>query len=452
MNSYFYKNSTFKFLTFPDPYPSIPFLYAIKDMKGTTILPRKFGELAAASVYFQALDMDTSRLRPVYEESSFDTDPDGTIHYYKVTIDGSYVRATYGMGDFVKATRPDGSEIFFHYSQVFQPTRAAHQQLGITAQVLAIAYQNANRQMATLSEFIREAEMVNARIERFRSFFNDLSAMASGCDLAAPHMVLPFVQEQLTTLESLGITSPVGTLATRGLPQLYARVVRPDLWWDGYKWEFFFIDVDADGRSFENVVHEDRVCYGRFEKPKDPPDYDLEAYSGDMEAMGKTFDGDAWNKAVESSHALKTQHEKRWLVGGFIPAAYYRCVFKDDGKITYEHVCGGQDNGTVDKVYELFQNEVGECQKSVRPYFVGTARKTLENIRETGEGGYITGVETQEVLGAVQAGIDYSSNRLQGIVTQVAAMNNEMEQGFAIATAIIEASGESRRRGLSNMR
>jgi hypothetical protein len=418
-----------------------------------TILPKKFSELAAASVYHQLPNIDVMQLHPAYEESSFDTDADGTIHYYKAMIDGSFVRAGCNGGDFVKATTPNGEEVFFHYSQVFQPTQAAQKKMGITAQVLAVAYQNTTRQMAILSEFVREAETLNASIEQFRRVFNGLSTLCTGCDFASPRMVLPVAREQLEALENLKITLPVGELATRGLPQLYARVIQPDLWWDGYKWEFFFIDADADGKLFKNVVHEDRVCYGRFGSPSDSPKYDLAAYINSAETMGKTFGEKAHGLSVakESADVFDTRHHERWY-GGFTPTVYYRCVFKDDGQIAYEHVCGGKSNGSSDRVYELFENGIGRCEKKVSPYFCGAVRKTLKQIQKSGESGYITGAETQEILGTVQTSIDYSNNRLQGIVTQVAAMNNEMEQSFGVATATIEATGENRRRVLSNAR
>jgi hypothetical protein len=451
-SDYFYKNSTFKFLTFASPCLSMRVFLFQQNMGNISILPRKFSELAAASVYCQALNEDASWLCPVYGESSFDVGHDGTIHYYRAMVDGSYVRAEYGGGDFLRVVMPDGEEVFFHYSQVFQPTRAAQKRIGTTAQVLAIAYQNANRQMAILSEFIREAEMLNADIERFRKVFNDFSAMGTNCDLAAPRMVVAVVPEQLTALEGLKMASPIRTLATSGLPQLYARVIRPDLWWKGYKWEFFFIDVDADGKLFENVIHVANVCYGRFEKPNDPPDYDLEAYAMDVAAIGKAFGDGVQSVAAEGSYALKTQYLERQLIGGFIPAVYYRCPFKDGGKITYEHLVGGRDSDAIDAVYEPFRRGVGERQRDVKPYFFGAVQKNLEQISKSGENSFITGEQVQGILGAVQAGIDYGGNRLNSVVTQVGAVNNEMQQSFAISTAAIEVIGEGKRRGLSNMR
>jgi hypothetical protein len=257
----------------------------------------------------------------------------------------------------------------------------------------------------------------------------------------------------LEALEDLGITSPIGSLATQSLPQLYARVVHPDLWWNGYKWEFFFIDRDADGKLFENVVHEERICYGRFGKPTDPPDYDLAAYTGSVEVLEKAFGGWASSGAATGdSYPFKTWYRERQLIGGFIPAVYYRCVFADDGKIVYEHVCGGRDNGAIDKVYELFKNGVGDCRKDAKPYSFGAARKTLDELRKSGEDGYLTGEEIQKYLGTLQSGIDYTNNRLHSVVTQVAALHGEMEQSFAVATAIIETTGESRRRVLTNAR
>ncbi|MDR0727510.1 MAG: hypothetical protein LBF26_01270 [Puniceicoccales bacterium] len=420
-------------------------------MNRVTAVPKKFNELATASVYCQLLNGDVQLLRPVYDASFFDVDLDGAIRYYKMTVDGSYVRAGCEGGDFVKAILPSGEEVFFHYSQVFQPTREVQSQMGITTQVLAVAYQNANRQMAIMSEFVREAEKINADISRFRDIFNDLSTLCSGCDPASPRMALPFAQGQLEALEKLKITSPIGALHTRSLPQLYARVIQPDWWWRGYEWEFFFIDVDENGKLFKNVVHEDRVCYGRFGKPNDPPEYDLAAYMDDAEAKGKPFTGESRDLPEDGSDTFDTLHHERWY-GGFTPSVYYRCVFMDDGRIAYEHVCGGKNNGAVDKVYELFAHGVGRFEKNVKPYFCGAIRKTLEEIRKSGENGYITEAETQKILGTVQTSIDYGNNRLQGVITRVTAVNNEMEQSFAVATATIEATGEVRRRVLSNAR
>jgi hypothetical protein len=319
-------------------------------------------------------------------------------------------------------------------------------------QVLVVAYQNANRQMAVLSEFIREAEMLNASIERFRSVFNALSNLYTGYDLAAPQMVLPFEPKQVTAMENLRMTSPIGTFATQNLPQLYVRVVEPDFWWNGYKWEFFFIDVDSEGKFFENVVHEDHVCYGRFEKACDPPAYDLETYASAVKAMEGAAGGKAWQEAGETSYAFKTRHQERWLRGGFTPAVYYRCAFNASGEIAYEHVFGGVGGGAIEKVYELFANGVSESQKCVAPNFFGAVRKTLEEIRKRGADCYIMGAEIQAILDTLRANIDYIGNSLQGVVTQVAVANNDMEQSFAVATSIIEAAGEGQRRTMSSVR
>lgn len=411
-------------------------------------MPENFNDLAKASVYCTALGLESERLRPAYKD--FDITANGTIRYYRITADGSYVRAQNGAGDFLRAVTADGREVFLHYSQAFQPTQAEQQKIGITMQVLSVAYQNANQQMAILSEFIREAEVLNSIIERFQSVFNSLSNLYAGCNPANPHMVLPFEQKQLTALEDLKMPSAVGTFATHGLPQLYARVIEPDLWWNGHKWEFFFIDVDSDGNPFENVVHETKVCYGRFGSPNDPPDYKLESYTSSVERMEKSFGSDAQNSPDAESYAFKTWYQKRWWSDAFTRAIYFRCTFKSDGKVVYEPFCGGRADVDITEVYKIFAHGVSEHQKAVGRDFFGVIQKKFEEIIKDDKRCYITGAKIQEILDAVRLSIDCNSSLLQETIIRVGAVNNDMEQCFSVATSTIEATGEGRRRTLAN--
>ncbi|MDR1456831.1 MAG: hypothetical protein LBI34_02120 [Puniceicoccales bacterium] len=422
-------------------------------MENGTILPRKFNEFAVVSVYYQLLGGKTVLLHPVYSMDRFDAAPDGTMYYYRVTIDGSYVRTTYGDGDFVKAISPDGEEIFFHYTQVFRPTHAAQKRMGITAQVLAVAFQNTNRQIAKLRGFIREAEKINATIERLRNFFNDISSLCTSYDPANRRMVVPFANGQMEILEKLKVPSPIAALHTRSLPQLYARVIQPDLWWQGYKWEFFFIDVGSDGKPFKNVVHETRIYYDRSDKTNVQPNYDLGEYTNKLKATEGAFVGKNSNKSGtgNDSDVFDTRHHHHWY-GGSAAAIYYRCVFTDEGKIAYEPVCGGGDNNTVDKAYEILENGVGKCKKNVKPYFCGADIKGLAEIVTSGKDGYITFEEAQALRDTMRASIDHDNNHLQGLTTLIAAVNNDLEQSFSVATAAVEASGEGRRRTAANAR
>jgi hypothetical protein len=422
-------------------------------MTDGALLPRYFKDLATASVYYQLIGREQSQLEPVLEECCFDCDSDGCIHYYKTTSMGTYVRAEYPLGDFLKATLPDGRQIYFHYSQVFSPTAEAQKRMGVLTRILGIAYQNANRQMALMTEFVREAEMINTTIEKFQKVFSDLTAMAVNYDLATQEMVQLFAPGQLKAFDALKITSPISSLRTRCLPQLYVRVTQPDLWWNGYLWEFFFIDVGGDGKLFKNIVHEKRVCYGRFGEPSEPPEYKVENYVDHPRIKEKTDNMDRLNGALltQKSEAFDTNHHRRWY-GGFTPSVYFKCIFTDEGQVAYEHLYGGKNNGESEKVYEIFENGISGSKSDVKPVLCGAERQSLDQIKQEGKDSFITATEVQKILDTLQMTMSCHNNQLQEIIMEVNAIHGEMEQSFGTATAVIEAFGETKRRVTTNLR
>jgi hypothetical protein len=140
--------------------------------------PLNFNDFKAASVYYELLDCNPANLQAIYPESQFEKKNDGAMAYYNVTTNGSYVRADGNRGEFVKLTRPDGREVFFHYSQVFGPTLTAQKKMNTLAYVLGATYQNTYRQMAMLNDLINEAAALN---ESMRGFNDILLRIRGKC-------------------------------------------------------------------------------------------------------------------------------------------------------------------------------------------------------------------------------------------------------------------------------
>ncbi|MDR2341361.1 MAG: hypothetical protein LBD72_03490, partial [Puniceicoccales bacterium] len=148
--------------------------------------PLNFADLKAASVYYEILNCDPTKLRSIALEERFEKNIDGTMVYYNIFSNGGYARARGNCGEFVKMTTDDGREVFLHFSQVFGPTWAARQKMDTLAYVLGATYQNTHRQMAMLNDLINEAAALNESMRKFNDIYSSFAANALNYDSSAP--------------------------------------------------------------------------------------------------------------------------------------------------------------------------------------------------------------------------------------------------------------------------
>jgi hypothetical protein len=414
--------------------------------------PLSFGDLMAASVYYEILGCDPGNLQPVCPEAQFETTGDGAIMaYYSFTANGSYVRAASNHGEFVKMTRADdGQEVFLHYSQVFCPTLAARRRMSTMAYVLGVAYQSTYRQMAMLNDLINEAAALNDAIRKLNNIFHSLATTAANYNSGLTNQILRIDPKLLQLYIDNGLQFPVNRICKGMLPQLYA-VVRKHNAGEArtiyHNIDIFFIKNTPSGPEPFNLW--EHTLYTAGNNPKPNPVHTLAeclahseiAFIIDTpEAMERYFA--TTGKVTLTSTSSNNGH------------FYAKCSFDSSDNMIYNNFFGAipDSDGNID-ITRAWEIETHYAQKEVdAAASCQSIPATQEEVLSGSVIGYFSQREANAFLDQARIAIDQRNNKLSGVSTMINTCNQELQQNYAVATATTEASSEVQQKTARNIR
>jgi hypothetical protein len=411
----------------------------------TVSSPLHFRELKAASVYYEILGCNPSNLQAVSPEARFEKNVDDTMVYYRVTANGSYVRADNTRGEFVKMTTDDGADVFLHYSQVFGPTAAARRRMNTLTYVLGVTYQNAARQMATLNDLINEAAALNEAMRKFNDIYYSFATNAINYDSGMTNQILRISSELLKIYIDNGLQIPLNRICGGAAPQLYAEIRHHT---ESYSqkfyldWKIFYIDSSSNQHT---VFTRNDIDYGDGgENSIPPPAYTLNEYLG---SLGGMMNDEAAMRAQFSTTA-------KYTITSVVNEKFYAiCSFESSGAMKYDYLLGLSDQNAKNLSKSPDRARIVAATKEVDVSASCYSRPvSLDEVLNANQNGYFRQVEANAFLDQIRITIDQLSNELSGVSTMIGVHNQEMQHGYGVATATVEASEEAQQKTARNIR
>jgi hypothetical protein len=408
--------------------------------------PLDFDDLKAASVYFEILGCNPHDLQPVSRKIQFEQNPDGTVVYYRITANGSYVRADGTRGEFVKMTTDDGRDVFLHYSQVFGPTVQARKRMGTLAYILGVTYQNAYRQMAMLNDLINEAAALNEAMRNLNDVFYSFAANAANYDSSFVNQMLPIDPALLRRYANNGLQFPLNRVCGGMVPKLYVSVTissvpgGTDAMLDYYSWGIFFVANDeshkylwsADPSGASDITPPTHTLTECIRHPE------IASIIGDPEKTSLQFSTAKKHKLIASSEY------------------YGECFFDASGNMGYKHFLGfSGDTSKIDfwRPQENAKNRNCNDEKEVDISAPGYSHDvSLDDMLSGDKIAYFNRNEANAFLDRIRIAIDQLNNELSGISTMINVDNQDLQQNYTVATATLEASEEAKQKTTRNIR
>jgi hypothetical protein len=417
--------------------------------------PMNFADLRAESVYYELLGCQDKLLQQIRNDGWFDIQSDDTINYYRATTSGSYVRAEGNRGEFVRFVGNDGDEVFFHYSQVFGPTEAAHKQMNLLTYVLGAVYQNTYRQKAALTDLLTEAEALNEYMRTLHRVYFDFAANTVNYDSAHVGMVQEVTPALLKFYKNAGLTFPLNRICEGIIPRIYARIVEQSEEFKDYAWTIFFIAANNQEIKLKEQTINYWYQWLPFYKRIQPPAYTL------AELKELTAFKDI-NKNVTSMNGIAASIEEHRLESRTEPAGispsldlletfYATCYFDVEGNMRYSNFFG-----TVKTNVDLWAPPTIDCVNGKKKVHISDISASLTvpigDVISGRKKGYIVQREMNAFLDQIRNQMDQLNNELQSVETMIGTHNQDMQQNYGVATSAIEASEETQKRTTGNIR
>lgn len=386
-----------------------------------TQIPSNWNELAQYSVYYELLGEDTSKLNSIYDESEFELDSDGKIVYYGASYDGGYSRDIAG-GEFLRARHINENgevvDVFLHYTQVFQPTEAARKTMDYATTILGIIYQNTNRQLAYMEDYITQAKRANEALEKLTELYNRFTVNASNMDTASKEASTYITADQIRAYLDAGMTLPQTEFITgvNIIPYFYYT-------WTTYssgsysvpEYIWYMPDCNSDGFYFSKLV-------GRSSSEDyDKWNVDEKVVNGSLldsylqEEVNKRFTNEHILDFFKSEGSKNIKSEVKAGIGYSTSIQWAEGELKD----------GAWDQGSdYDEDHYV---SAGDYKRT----------SSLEEVLENNYNVYLNYSEMASIQDQVRAQIDVANNILSTITTMVGVANNDMNQNFNIGTATL---------------
>ncbi|MDR1456830.1 MAG: hypothetical protein LBI34_02115 [Puniceicoccales bacterium] len=351
-------------------------------------------------------------------------------------------------GDFfqVRYKDTDGSilETFYiHRSQFFKPVSYAKRAMGVIATTMAVAFQNTKTQLAKMADYIREAEMINAKVADLNRLYSDLNLLLSGfTDLGNKYAVTTVYPEQKLwerlTAHGFIELAHVIKMGIKFRPIL----LRIDLT-DGKDWLAFWLEYSSN----ENAIKSHQ--YSRHNAALTTNNWSV---NDQGEALGQISGGNAshvYPSAVETARILSLENKKvhfninsanRLLLGGENSQCYDTI---DNGNGTWrignliaEHEKFG---GSRDSGYN--NDERNDFSIPLVPFMLQTG-DTIETIIKDGKESLVRIWDVRKFMDDVRQKIEYTNNMLQPATTCISQANQDVQENFSTATGIISNAGQ----------
>lgn len=186
----------------------------------------------------------------------FDLNDDNTIRWYSAKSGGGY-QIDQAHGQFLRLISDVGTSVYIHYTQVYQPVDYVQENIDIMSLVLAVTFSNAAYNLACMEDYIRDAEIISAKLQELNSVYQKLTMLRSGSATQASTDYCAVDSSFVKELLEAGLVIESETFAT-GLNTLTPLLAAFDLD-DGYSQTYFnwiVWDYDAStGKITNKDVH-----------------------------------------------------------------------------------------------------------------------------------------------------------------------------------------------------
>jgi hypothetical protein len=408
-------------------------------------LPRNLDDLVEYSVYYPLV-----KNKDALESTNY-TFAEGDLVYYKAQVDGSFVESE--TGEFLKATvTRDGqlTEVYVHYTQVFQPTDSARSEFGVMTMVYGIVYQNANYQLARMNDFLNRATELNGHMRVLIGLYQSLMVMQS--NIAAGDDNLTAVKpEVLQAFMDAGIDPPQSSVMVGLIPPMYfiaTEIGHDFLVGDRnshLRYEIFYkngetlvssgeIEDENNSAAFKNTEEGKASMLGVFTPVANAhgnyqiTEQDAVIAYGAEKGKGKDYTLDLG--------ALGTGRITAWKL---------KAVVDDDGKVTWK----------PEEVATIYKNNTSVGIDTVTFDVKGDYTPILEsteNVIAEGKSFFVNSKDVENYCDVIRLSNETFSNKLSTVTTMMGSLNSDMQQNFTTATNILAKLEDATHTTTANLR
>jgi hypothetical protein len=307
-------------------------LDALKIMNATKLLPRTFDDLYSRSIYHHLSTQATFSLFPVFSRESFDSDCEGNLRYYRYTLDGSMEVGDKKSGEFLRVIREDGSSIYLHFSQVFQPSGEERFRITTQTTFLGVTLQLFCRHRAIVIDLCHQLAMLNQQMVALNGIYDALMTFNGNYEEnQRENAVNSASYSILERMLASSVPLPRDFFSIGMSPRLY--VAQSSEYVKGkyrHRFQWFFIGPDEEGNASRIIVHEAEVWTGILSSIPAVPEFMEKDY---LDFLNNYFSDPA------SAMYTKCEDGMKFTVGNYLfgksSIIYWRTAFDGDGKAVY---------------------------------------------------------------------------------------------------------------------
>lgn len=371
---------------------------------------------------------------------------DGHPQAYRAKSGGDYVCDP--AGDFFRVYRRDEAgqiiEAFYiHRSQFFKPVSYALKGMGVIALAMAVAFQNTQIQMSQMADYIREAEMINAKIADLNGLYSDLNLLLStftnlGNRYAA---VVVYPENNLwRRLANNGFVE-LDHMIKMGI-QFRPVLLQIDLT-DGKDWLVFALTYDAVGNKITSKQ------YPRLQQSGTLEDWVVNTLDEALEQIGENAQPkytDAETVAAIITLENATVHFEINSAGRlFLGSEAVECYdtwgsaakwFK--GSLIQKH--DEQFGGYYDSGYNA--DPRNDFQIGLSRYHMDNEGKTVRQIVDGKLKSLVRLWDVRKYIDDVRQRIECVNNQLQTANTYMNMINQDIQANFSTATNVLSSVGQ----------
>ncbi|MDR0727511.1 MAG: hypothetical protein LBF26_01275 [Puniceicoccales bacterium] len=385
----------------------------------------------------------------------FDCDPEvygeSRLRAYRAKAGGGYVYDP--DGEFFQIGRlPDSqgsvAETFYaHRSQLFKPAEYVLRAMNIIALAMAVAFQNAQIQMAQMADYVREAEMINAKIAELNGLYSDLNLLLTSFDNYANKYAATVVYAEQKLWERLTFHGFVDLNSV----VKFGIKFRPILLKIGMQGDANLgDDQDWLAYSLEYIASENRIQTHRY-----PRTGDVNLYKNTcqevLKRINNTHDRNASPEYTNAEIVTKILALDNATIHFDILTTTRLAIdqgrsgvccdtYNDQGKWQKgdEIVSHSQQYGKTDKTYN--GDSRNDFQISMSRYQM--EGHTITSIIDEGRDSVVRLWDVRKYVDDVRRKIEYTNNQLQTATTYMSMTNQDMQANFSTASNVIGSAGQ----------
>jgi hypothetical protein len=414
-------------------------------------LYRNHGGTRPRDMFFDALFTEAYPESMGYEieadDDSTASDAESIPRAYRAKSGGDYVYDP--NGDFFQVRYKDQSgqiiETFYiHRSQFFKPVSYVLEKMSVIALAMAVAFQSSQIQLSQMSDFIREAEMINAKISNLNNVYSDINLLLSTfSDLSNKYAAVSVYPEQ-HLLERL---------VDHGFVEL-DHVIQM-----GIQFRPILLEIDlTDGSGTDWISF--RLTYSAVDKKISAHQYSRKQQTATIKDWVKNSEGDALGQIGGDAAPAFTDADTvaKLISMDDVPIHFdintaRRCLLGGDNSKCFDTTRngGGWSKGELIQEHEKFggpydsgynKDSRNDFTVAMSRYFMPSASKTVENIIDESLPYLVRLWDVRKYADDIRQKIEYTNNQLQTATTYISMTNQDMQANFSTATNMISTAGQ----------